>query len=80
MGSHAHPSLALGVLVFVMHASGAAALNDRWHIDEIYSNADGSVQFVELLGEAIFQQFLAIANGFLMTDDITFPFSERSAE
>ncbi len=48
--------LALGALLAAMPAS---ALFHLWQIAELYSNADGSVQFIEFTALAPSQQFLA---------------------
>src|SRR5215471_15629849 len=46
----------------LMLSSGVArAAHHQWFISEIYSNADGTIQFVELKGTANNEQFL---NGF----------------
>ena len=54
------PLLAL-VLVLAGQATVANAAHHQWIISELYSNASGTVQFVELLGTANNEQFI---NGF----------------
>src|SRR5262245_23492836 len=43
---------ALVVAAILVHASVASAGHHQWIISELFSNADGTVQFVELLGTA----------------------------
>ena len=45
----AHRAVVAAVLA---HASVASAAHHQWIISEVFSNADGTVQFVELLGTA----------------------------
>ena len=49
------------ILIFLLlgYAGMAHAAFHLWKIDEIYSNADGSVQFIELKALSGGQQFLA---------------------
>jgi hypothetical protein len=47
------------VAVFALVSGRAGASFHLIHIDEIYSNADGSLQYVVLIGDADGQQFLA---------------------
>lgn len=74
------PGLAL-VLVLGMPSS-ALALFHLWRITEIYSNADGSVQFIELFTTSPNQQFLA--NHFISatsdgtTVTYTFPINSKA--
>jgi len=51
-------------LTVLAHASMANAGHHQWIISELFSNADGTVQFVELLGTAINEQNI---NGFNVT-------------
>ena len=53
-------------------ASAANAGHHQWIISEVYSNADGTVQFVELVGTANNEQFI---NGFNVTTAGTIPTS-----
>jgi hypothetical protein len=48
-------------LAALVHASAASAGHHQWIISEVFSNADGTVQFVELLGTANNEQGI---NGF----------------
>jgi hypothetical protein len=50
-------------LAVAAHATVASAGHHQWIISELYSNADGTVQFVELLGVANNEQFI---NGFFV--------------
>lgn len=56
-------AVALG-LAILFHASTAAAAHHQWIISELFSNADGTVQFVELLGTANGENLI---NGFNVT-------------
>ena len=51
-------------LAVAAQGSVASAGHHQWIISELYSNADGTVQFVELLGTANDEQFI---NGFFVT-------------
>lgn len=62
----------LSGLIVLAFASGASAGHHRWIISELYSNADGTVQFVELLGTANNEQNL---NGFNVETFGTIPTS-----
>jgi len=54
------PLRALFAFLFAALASGpAAATFHLWFSDELYSNADGSVQFLEMTAETSGQQFLS---------------------
>ena len=53
-------------------ASAANAGHHQWIISELYSNADGTVQFVELVGTANNEQFI---NGFTVNTFGTIPTS-----
>ena len=46
-------------VLFTMGAGSASALFHLWQMTELYSNADGSVQFLELTALTSSQQFLA---------------------
>jgi hypothetical protein len=59
-------------LAFVSLASNASAGHHQWFISEIYSNADGTIQFVQLKGTADNEQFI---NGFNVTTFGTIPTS-----
>lgn len=59
-GSHVIKFLARVVILFsILIATPANAAFHLWGISEIYSNADGSVQFIELTAFSGGQQFLA---------------------
>jgi len=49
---------ALVVAAVLAPASVASAAHHQWIISELFSNADGTVQFVELLGTADNEQFI----------------------
>lgn len=51
----------VGAVAALAHGSVASAAHHQWIISELFSNADGTVQFVELLGTADNEQFI---NGF----------------
>jgi hypothetical protein len=51
----------VAALAVLAQASIASAGHHQWIISEVYSNTDGTVQFVELLGTANNEQFI---NGF----------------
>jgi hypothetical protein len=50
--------VAFGVLSLMFHAHALAAFH-FWQVSEIYSNADGSIQFVEFFSPVDSQQFIA---------------------
>lgn len=55
-----HPArLTALVLLVLWIASPALAGHHQWFISEIYSNADGTIQFVELKGTANNEQFMS---------------------
>ncbi len=64
------------VLIGVLFAgaSPARAAFHLWDIVEIYSNADGTVQFIEFFNLANGEQFLSSENTFVSTDQNQFPF------
>ena len=53
------PTLFLVVLFGLTVAGGAAAVAPIWFLEQIYTNADGSVQFVVYSTEESGQQYLA---------------------
>jgi serralysin len=55
------PAVLLGVLAaFCAAARPAAAFGHLWEFTELYSNADGSVQFIEMFSEATGENGLSI--------------------
>src|SRR5881409_3923726 len=48
-----------GLMIYSLLVSQAEASFHLWRINEIYSNADGSVQFIEFVTSSSGQQFLA---------------------
>ena len=62
-----------GVAVALITLAGSAdATLDRWEINEIYSNADGTVQFIELYTTEDLQHQLSLAS--ILSNLSTFPF------
>jgi len=55
--AHRHVIRGLTLIVALGIASGAHAAFHLWTITQIYSNSDGSLQFIEMFDPAGFQQF-----------------------
>jgi hypothetical protein len=65
-------SVAIAALAVFAQATAARAGHHQWIISELFSNADGTVQFVELVGTANNEQFI---NGFTVNTFGTIPTS-----
>lgn len=50
--------LALGLATAMLSAAPASASFHDWDIEEAFSNADGTIQFIELYTDSLSQQFL----------------------
>lgn len=77
--ARAIPTMAvLLVVVLVLAVDNARAANHLWHISEVYSNADGTVQFVEMHndfdGEGFLGGLTLEASNADATDSHTFTF------
>ena len=73
--------LAVGLAISTFSAAPALANLHLWQIQEVYSSADGTVQFIELFTCCNTQQFLAnasitVSDGMMVID--TFPFLMNS--
>jgi hypothetical protein len=75
-------SAAAAVLLALVASSPARAANHFWHISEVYSNADGSVQFIEMHndfgGEGFIANLTLEARNAGATQTHTFTFSDNT--
>jgi hypothetical protein len=70
-------AIALALLLGTLAARPAQAILHLWDIAEIYSNADGSVQFIELFTTGDFEVGWSVATIKSVSNDLTISFTQN---